>query len=334
MILVTGATGLVGAHLVLALLQKGEKVRATYRTLSAIEKTEKLFQTLNHSDLFKNLEWMEAEITNIPALEIAFKEIDYVYHCAAVISFDDSDAEMMYKINTEGTANVVNLCLYYGIKKLCYVSSIAALGHHKKESEFINEETEWNPELVDDDYSLTKYGAEIEVQRGIQEGLNAVIVNPGIILGAGFWNRTSGKLFPTVNKGLPFYTQGVCGYVDVEDVVKAMILLMEKEVSGERFCLVSENLSYQEILNHVAQVLNKPQPKYYAPFWLTHLLYFITGFLTFVGLKKRYFTKSMSIHAHSKTYYDSSKIKKELDFTFKSIAQSIQEIGLVFKSEA
>ncbi len=333
MILVTGATGLVGAHLVLALLQKGEKVRATYRTLAAIQKTEKLFHLLNHSHLFGNIEWIEAEITDIPALEKAFVGIEYVYHCAAMISFDDSDADFMYKTNTEGTANIVNLSLHYQIKKLCYVSSIAALGHHKKKSEWIHEETEWNPELVDDDYSLTKYGAEMEIQRGIQEGLNAVIVNPGIILGVGFWNRTSGKLFPTVNKGLPFYTQGVCGYVDVEDVVKAMILLMEKEVSGERFCLVSENLSYQEILNHVAQVLNKAKPKYYAPFWLTHTLYLITGLLAFLRIKKRYFTKSMSVHAHSKTYYDSSKIKKELEFVFKPIPESIQEIGALFKSQ-
>lgn len=331
MILVTGATGLVGAHLVLTLLQKGEKVRATYRTLSAIQKTKNLFKTFGQLYLFEDIEWIEADITDIPALENAFKGIDYVYHCAAIISFDDNDAESMYKINTEGTANIVNLCLYYGIKKLCYVSSIAALGHHNKKSDWINEETDWNPELVNDDYSLTKYGAEMEVQRGIQEGLQAVIVNPGIILGAGFWNRTSGKLFPTVNKSLPFYTLGVCGYVDVSDVIKAMILLMESSISGERFCLVSENLSYQEILNQVARTLNKPQPKYYAPFWLTYTFYMITGLLTFLRLRKRHFTKSMSIHSHSKSYYDSSKIKTQLNFSFKPIQQSIQEIGNIYK---
>lgn len=331
MILVTGATGLVGAHLVLSLLENGEKVRATYRTLSAIDKTKNLFQLLNRSHLFEKIEWIEAEITNIPALDKAFIGIEYVYHCAALISFEEREADLMFKTNTEGTANVVNLCLHHQIKKLCYVSSIAALGHHKKKTEWIHEETEWNPEKVDDDYSLTKHGAEMEVQRGIQEGLQAVIVNPGIILGVGFWNQSSGKLFTTIQKGWSFYTKGISGYVDVSDVVKCMILLMQSNISGERFCLVAENLSYQAVFNQIAVSLQKPKPKYYVPFWLTHTAYFLTRLLTLLRIRKTYFTKSMSVHAHSKNFYDSSKIKNQLDFSFKPIQQSIAEICVEFK---
>ena len=189
MILVTGATGLVGSHLLLHLLQNGEEVRALYRNQENIQKTKALFQWKNQSDLFEKINWFQGCITEIPSLEIAFQDIDYVYHCAAVISFNPNDEEILRKANIEGTANIVNFCLAKNIKKLCYVSSIAALGDLQEHENIITEETEWNPEKPHSDYAITKYGAEMEVWRGQEEGLDSIVVNPGVILGPGFWQN-------------------------------------------------------------------------------------------------------------------------------------------------
>ena len=244
MILVTGATGLVGSHLMLQLLQDNQPVSAIYRTNHSIQNTRSVFALYGHEALFDRIDWIEADITDIPALEFAFRNIDYVYHCAACISFDPADEELLRKTNIEGTANVVNFCLQYGIKKLCYVSSIAALGDLKEGEQTITEETEWNPEKSHSDYAISKYGAEMEIWRGQQEGLEVVIVNPGVILGPLFWESGSGEIFTRVANGLLFYTKGTTGFTTVEDVVTIMTKLMESDVHGERFIIISKNVSF------------------------------------------------------------------------------------------
>ena len=166
-------------------------------------------------------------------------DIDYVYHCAALISFDTKDYYKLRKINIEGTANIVNLCITHKVKKLCYVSSIAALGNTLDQS-IITEETHWNTEADNSVYAISKYGAEIEVWRGAQEGLNSVIVNPGVILGPGFWHSGSGVLFKKVYKGLSHYVTGTTGYVDVIDVVEIMTQLIHSDINNQRYIIVSE----------------------------------------------------------------------------------------------
>lgn len=262
MIVVTGGTGLVGAHLLLHLLQENEPVRAIYRNSSSLEKTKTLFRIENRLDLFDKIDWHQADITDIPALEKAFENVDYVYHCAALISFDANDEEQLRKTNIEGTANVVNCCIDFKVKKLCYVSSIAALGDAKEGETIITEETEWNPEKNHGDYALTKYGAEIEVWRAAQEGLNVVVVNPGVIFGKGFGDSGSGELLDKIQNGFPFYTKGSTGITCVEDVVKIMSQLMKSTISGERFTIVSENIQLYTLLTILADAMKKKGPTF------------------------------------------------------------------------
>ena len=198
MILVTGGTGLVGAHLLLYLVENGENVRAIYRNLDTIQKTKSLFQQNQKIDLFQKIDWIEADILDIPSLKIVFENIDYVYHCAGHISFDPKDENSLRKTNIEGTANIVNFCIDNKVKKLCHVSSIAALGDLAQNETVVSETSEWNPEMCHSDYAISKYGAELEVWRGFQEGLEVVIVNPGVILGSTIFDSGSGVIFSKV----------------------------------------------------------------------------------------------------------------------------------------
>ena len=228
MILVTGGTGLVGAHLLLKLTENEDSIRAIYRTATTIEKTKSLFRLYQKETSFVKIDWVHADITDVPSLEIAFQNVDYVYHCAGYISFDPNDEEKLRKINIEGTANIVNFCLSKNIKKLCHVSSIAAFGNVISNKIYIDEETEWNPEVYHSDYAISKYGAEMEVWRGQQEGLQVVIVNPGVILGSTIWKEGSGAIFTKIKNGLKFYTLGETGYIGVNDLVSTMFKLMER----------------------------------------------------------------------------------------------------------
>ena len=319
MILVTGATGLVGSHLVLRLIENGQHVRAIYQSEQSIIKTKSLFELYDKAYLFSKIEWVVAEINDVNALEIAFQNVSMVYHCAALISFDRKDENKMRKINIEGTANIVNFCLSFSIKKLCYVSSIAALGTLKQFESEINEITDWNPEINHSDYAITKYGAELEVWRGQQEGLPIIIVNPGVILGPGFWNQGSGLLFNKTKKGLLFYSEGTTGFVGVWDVVQLMEMLMESDVVGERFVLVSENKRYKHVINSIASIMNTKQPFIKIPFWLAIFLSWIDGLLVFLNFKKPLLTPDMVRSMFATTSISNRKILQHFNFKFEFI---------------
>ena len=336
MVLVTGGTGLVGAHLLLHLLENGHAVRAIYRNRNTVEKTKSLFKFSQKEGLFQQIEWLEADILDVPSLEIAFKNIQYVYHCAAVISFDPKDENLLRKVNIEGTANIVNFCIHNKIKKLCYASSIATLGDLAQNETVLSETSEWNPEMYHSDYAISKYGAELEVWRGFQEGLSVVIVNPGVILGSTIWTEGSGAIFTKVKKGLSFYTKGQTAYVGVQDVVKAMMQLMQSAISGERFCMVSEHLTYEEIIKSVAEKTKKAPPKYYAKPWLTGIVWRLDWFVsTFFGTK-RTMSKYAATTIHTVDSYDNAKIKNPevsgLNFEFQSIDYVIDNILMLKKN--
>ena len=329
MILVTGGTGLVGAHLLYRLVSEGEKVRAIYRREKTIKRVAHVFSYFsNHpEDLFKQIEWVEADINDIPKLQSAFKDITHVYHCAAFVSFEPNKFGQLRKINIEGTANIVNLCVSHSITKLCYVSSIAAIGHQENPEKLINEETAWNPEDDNSVYAISKYGAELEVWRGTQEGLDAVIVNPGVVLGAGFWNGgSSGNLFRQIYEGMRYYVNGIVGYVDVFDVVDPMIQLMKSNIKNEGFILVSENLSFKDFQYRVAAELNVEPPKKEAKSWLLGLAWRLDWLKQKFFGSRRSFSKQTAKSALSITKYDNSKIKEAINFEFKSINQSINEV--------
>lgn len=325
MILVTGATGLLGSHLVLQLMMQDQVVKALFRKEENKKNVLQVFEYYQKTELFDKIDWIQADILDIPSMEVAFENVATVYHCAALISFDPKDEEKLRKTNIEGTANVVNLSIDFGVKKLCYVSSIAALGDLKDFENVITEETEWNPEAHHSDYAISKYGAEMEVWRGHQEGLQVVVVNPGVILGPTFWTHGSGEIYQKVKNGLPFYTKGGTGFVSVTDVVKAMVDLMQSTIKNERFVLVSETLSYQTVTNLIAEKLKVNTPKIHAKKWMTSLAWRLDGLLGSFG-KKRMLSKDMTRTLHTIDYYDSSKVKESIGIEFEKIDEYIKRV--------
>ena len=333
MILVTGGTGLVGSHLLYKLTQTEEKVRAIYRSEEKIKAVKHVFSyfTKEVEPQFSKIEWMKGDILDIPSLEENFKGISHVYHCAALVSFDPNDYHSLRKINIEGTANIVNLCISNNISKLCYTSSIAAIGEEKPGME-ITEESPWNSEVDHSVYAITKYGAEMEVWRGTQEGLNTVIVNPGIILGGGFWKSGSGSLFRRIHKGMDYYTLGKTGYVDIHDVTDNMFYLMNSNIVNERFILISENWSYKKFIQTVARELKVNVPKKEAKPWLLNIAWKLDWIKYHLGSKRRRLIKQTVQSIQTESIYSNKKIKS-LGIKFKSIDTSITEVSLQFSQE-
>jgi dihydroflavonol-4-reductase len=331
MILVTGGTGLVGAHLLLYLIESrsigNEKVRAIYRNIESLDKTKSLFSLYKKDNLFDTIDWIEADIVDVPSLEYAFQGIEYVYHCAAMISFDAQDESLLRKTNIEGTANIVNFCLDKGVKKLCYISSTAALGDIAAYESIITEEAEWNPEKLHTDYAISKYGAEMEVWRAQQEGLAIIIVNPGIIIGPGFPEQGSGRLFKQVGNGLPFYTLGTTGFVAVSDVVRIAVQLTKSEVRNQRYTLIAENIIFREILNTMADALKVKRPTIQLTPLLMQIGWRADWVLSRIFRRKRQLTKAMASASSSTNEYSNEKIKSELNTDFLDVHQYIKNIS-------
>lgn len=332
MILVTGATGLVGAHLLVKLVQEKQKVRALYRSESKKEHARTVFSYYfeeQKGEVFDTIDWVKADITDIPSLTDAFKDITHVYHCAAWITFNPKHYKKLRKVNIEGTANIVNLCIDHNIKKLCYVSSIATL-EEDPSLPFIDETAEWNPETQKSIYAITKYGAEMEVWRGTQENLDVVIVNPGIIIGPGFFNGGSGYLFKRIYAGMKYYTTGATGYVAITDVINIMYQLMNSNYSNERYVVVAENLSYKEAFTMIATALNKPIPTKKATSFLLNFAYYLQLASHFFFRTKRSIFKSSIRSALSTSFYKNDKIKQELNYNFMSVEKAIKETAAAF----
>ena len=332
MILVTGGTGLVGAHLLLHLLENGEQnLRALYRKENHIQKTKSLFELYEKGDLFQQIEWLQGDILDIPSLEIVFQNVEYVYHCAAKISFNPNKEDELRKVNIEGTANIVNFCIDKKVKKLCHVSSIAALGDLGQNETIITEATEWNPEVLHSDYAISKYGGEMEVWRGHQEGLQVVIVNPGVIFGPCFWNQGSGAFFTSVKKGIPFYTLGSSAYVSVIDVVKIMRLLMHSDISGERFTIIAENRTYKDIIFTIADKMGVSKPSIEAKPWLLSLGWRLDGLFSFTFRTKRKLSKQAAQSLQNTDLISSEKVKQQLNYTFEPIDSYLDVVVGFFK---
>ncbi len=331
MILVTGSTGLVGSHLLYKLVSSNEKVRATYRAERKLANVKSVFATYtsNYEALFKTIEWVKADLLDIPALSEAFIDVSYVYHCAAFVSFEPDKYQTLRKTNIEGTANIVNLCLSNTISKLCYVSSIATTGNaiHNEE---ITEDTVWNPEDDNSIYAITKYGAEMEVWRATQEGLNVVIVNPGVILGAGIWRYGTGSFFKKAHKGFKYYTSGTIALIAVEDVVSIMIALVKSDIVNERFLLIAENWSYKQFLQTLSKSVHVKPPEKMASSWLLNLAWKLDWLKTKLTGKRRQLTKHIAASLSTETAYGSHKIKKALNYKFKPIDETIAAIGSLY----
>ena len=334
MILVTGGTGLVGSHLLFELSKSQQNIRAIYRTKKTIETVKTIFSYYTDSvdAHFDQIEWMEADLNDIPKLTEAFEGVQQVYHCAALISFDPSDYYKLRETNISGTANIVNLCIINAIEKLCYVSSVATMGYDPIK---ITEETAWNSEDKQGVYAITKYEAEMEVWRGIQEGVPSVIVNPGVILGPGFFESGSGELFKRVHKGLRYATHGIAGYVGVVDVIKSMVLLMNSDCKNERYIIVAENLSSLDFTTLISNVFKQEPPKKIARKWMLSFAWRLDWLKHKLTGKKRRLTKNLSKTLRTKSYYSSDKfLETKTAFKFTPISRVVSEVCHVFLKEA
>ena len=321
---------MVGSHLLLQLAKNNTSIRALKRNTSDMSVFNHVFS--GDIDSVKNIEWVDGDITDIFCLEELLQNATQVYHCAAMISFAPHEAIKMLHTNMDGTANIVNTCLKLNVQKLCYASSVASLGRNTAETA-ISEETHWEPSYDNSNYAISKYGAEREVWRGISEGLNAVMVNPSIILGAGNWNNGSGKIFQQVWNGLRFYTKGATGFVDVRDVANIMIELMNSNISGERFLLNAENRSYKDFFISVAKLLNKKPPIFYATPFISGLAWRVEAIREIISNNKPLITKETARTAHKKYLYSNEKIKKALGYEFIPLNETLKFVCEEFLTE-
>jgi nucleoside-diphosphate-sugar epimerase len=333
MILITGATGLLGSHLLFELASKGEEVFALRRATSNLDEVKKIFGYYGDpEDQLKNIHWIEADLLNYADVLESLENITHVYHCAATVSFDSRDDQRMIEENTRGTANLVNAAIEQGVKRFLHVSSTSAVGK-APEGEPTDESMIWTESKTNSAYAVSKFKSEMEVWRGMQEGLNAVIVNPGIILGPGFWERGSSSIFSTIDRGLKYYSRGVTGYIGVWDVVKAMVQLMELDTTEERFILTAENLSYKELFDRVAEALGKKKPSIEPSLALANLVRRLDWLRSRLTGQEQRLTKDKINASRSIVKYDNTKIRQTLDFEFESIEKVIREIAEIYKSD-
>jgi nucleoside-diphosphate-sugar epimerase len=312
MIFVTGASGLVGSHLIQSLLLKGESVTALYRqTIPTFKGAEKV-------------NWIKGDILDVSSLDDAMQGMQQVYHCAAIVSFAPKQAATMLHANVEGTANVVNACIQHQIKKLVYVSSVAALGRIRQGAP-VDENMNWTPETSNSIYGKSKYLAEMEVWRGMGEGLNVAIVNPVIILGAGDWNKGSSEIFKSAYHEFPWYTIGISGFVDVMDVIDAMQLLMQSEVQGQRFIISGANVPYQEIFTRIATAFKKRPPYRKVTPLLAAIVWRLEAVKGFFTGKTPLITQETAKTAQAFVHFDNSKFLKAFPaFKYRTLDETIQ----------
>jgi nucleoside-diphosphate-sugar epimerase len=319
-VLLTGASGFLGSYMLRLLLKKGYDVRAVRRKDSSMA-------ILN--DVIDAVEWMEGDITDLSFLEEAVQGIDYVYHAAAAVSFNSKDKDKMMFVNGTGTENIVNVCLDNGVKKLLHVSSIAALGR-KENITKIDENAQWENSPLNSDYAISKFKAECEVWRGIQEGLNAVIINPTLIMGAGYWHLGTCKMFKQADKGLKFYPKGGNGFVDVRDVAEVSVKLMESEISGERFIVNSDNYLFKDAFSMMAKALGRKARFIKAPDWSIELMWRADNIKsTLLGVEPL-ITKELALGLQTFFQYDNTKLLKHITHNYRSLQTTIDETAALY----
>lgn len=315
-ILITGGTGFLGAYIIRALVEKGHRVRA-------IRRSHKLPAFIS-KEIIAKAEWVEGDVLDVVSLEEAMEGIDTVIHAAAVVSFSGKDRKHMYQVNVEGTANVVNTALEKNIRRFVHISSIAAIGR-KEDGGHVNEEKKWEESRVNTHYAKSKYKAELEVWRGISEGLNAVILNPSTILGYGDWNAGSSAIFRNVYNEFKWYTSGLNGFVDVEDVAAAAVLLMESNIREERFIINGDHWPFRKLMDVIAENFQKKKPVKEATPFLLNIAWRIEKMKSAFTGKRPLLTKESAKVAVSKTYFDNAKFLQAFpQFTFTPLEQTIR----------
>ena len=315
MVLVTGGTGLVGSYLIKALLGTGTPVRALCRrpyegfVLTPAER--------------ERVEWVRGDLMDVLSLEDAMEGVRHLYHCAAVVSYNPRETDTLLRVNTEGTANVVNAALEKGVRKMVYVSSVAALGR-LRENDPIDESSQWSEETNNSNYGRSKYYGEMEVWRGMAEGLEAVVVNPTIILGAGDWEKGSAELFKSAYDEFPWYTEGVSGFVDVRDVAEAMIRLMNSPLHSERFLLSGDNWTYRQLFTTMAGAFGRRSPHKAVTPLLGEIVWRMEKIKSLFTGKSPLVTRETARTAQTVTRFDNRKVTEALPgFRFTPLEDAI-----------
>ncbi len=323
--IVTGGTGLLGSHLLFELSQSELPIKAMYRKKSRIDLVKAVFQYYdpdNGDSKFQKIQWVKGDILDIPFLEDFIEEGSTVYHCAALVSFNRKDFNELLAMNKTGTENIVNICLSQNAKKLCYASSTAAVvGDNTIQ---VNEKLQWKKTPETSCYSISKYAAEREVWRGMEEGLDAVIVNPCVILGAGDWNESSLTIFKTVSKGRSFYPPGSNATVDARDVATIMVELVKKDISNERFLCIGSNQSFKELITEIADQLNVRKPSKVISRWQANLVRALLSFASLFTGKRPAMTKETVTSLFSDKQYNNQKIVQTLDYSFYSLNEQVE----------
>lgn len=323
-VFITGATGFLGSHIARRYLDEGYAVSVLHRSQSGHGLL---------ADVADLISWHEGDLLDIPSLETAIQADMDVIHAAAVVSFTPKDRERMERINVEGTANIVNVCLKAGIRKLGYVSSVAALGRpidqggKSDRPMVIDEEQKWEESPNNSVYAQTKYRAELEVWRGVAEGLNAVIVNPSVVLGVGNWNRSSLQLIKYVYDEKPFYPAGLVNYVDVLDVTDALVRLMQSDATARRYILNGGTIPYKSLLEQIAAALGKRPPGIRVAPVLTRLLWPLEAIRARITGKNPLISRETARSSSSLYQYKGHKIEQVLDFQYRSLSDTLQRIA-------
>ena len=315
-VLVTGGTGFIGAYIIQELITKGYSVKALHRSNN--------FPFYISKETLSKVEWIQGDILDVVTLENAMENVDAIIHSAAIVSFDKKLREQMYRINVEGTANVVNLALEKNIKRLIHISSVAAIGRTAK-GQTVDEEKKWVTSSLNTHYAISKQKSEMEVWRAMAEGLSAVIVNPSTVLGFGNWNSSSTAIFKNIYHGFSWYSEGENGFVDVKDVAEVAVALIDAEITGQRFILNGDNWPFRKLFNSIADQFKKPQPHRLATPFLGEIAWRMEHLKSYFSGHRPLLTKESAKVAHSRTNFDNSKILKALPgFSFTPLQQTIE----------
>jgi nucleoside-diphosphate-sugar epimerase len=330
MILLTGATGLLGMHVLFDLCQKGLNVRAMYRSEDRKERVKRLFQfydSENADQFFESIDWYLGDIEELMCLEAAFSKVEKVIHCAAKVSFRNDDFRELVRVNRYGTANIVNLAIKHKVKWFCHASSTAAIGKNPgRENLNLSESAKWLQDVPVSGYAMSKYLAEKEVWRGIEEGLPGVMVNPCVIFGPGSWDESSLTIFRAVQRGLKFYAPGANAFVDVRDISKRILYLMEEQITDERFLIVGENVAFRRMTSVIAKRLGKSEPTIAVKPWQMGVAWRLAAVYSFITRKPTALTKEATETAFSITSYSTAKMAAIFQQPYTSLEESVENV--------
>jgi dihydroflavonol-4-reductase len=330
LILITGATGLIGSHLTCRLIGQGKNIIALKRENSNLKNLEQVAQLYSiTAQQLQQIQWVQGDLSDIFSLIDAMQGVEEVYHCAGLVSFDKKHRDSLQKINSEGSANMINAALECGIKKFCHVSSVATLPNHDNKK-IVDENIYWKSSPANSCYAISKYGGEREAWRGVEEGLNVVIVNPAVVLGAGCYGQSSSRLIDECYKGIKVYTEGVAGYIDVRDVVTCMISLMERGKFGQRYVLSAENMAFSSVFNLFHDAFGRPHAKYKAGKNMLAIGTLLDSVCCSFSGKERRLTPDISRAALEKSYFSNEKIKNVLPIQFIPIKETVAYIAADF----